>query len=100
MQCIILPTFVSDPLPGIADPTKEISFFFLIFFCKRYNTQTMFFWGNLWAYYSCVINKKKDFLKKNYILLISVVFYVRLSRFFLVPGSGSTFPEVDSDAVK
>ena len=33
--------------------------------------------------------------KKNYILIILVDFYVSLSRFFLLLGSGSTFPEVD-----
>ena len=48
---------------------------------------TRFFCCNLLAHYSCVLNKKSDFLKKNYILIILVDFYVRLSRFFLLPGS-------------
>ena len=45
--------------------------------------------------------KQKVLLKKRYdILLILVYFYVSLSHFFLLTGSGSTFPEVDPDPVK
>ena len=39
-------------------------------------------------------------LKKNYIFIILVDLYASLSRFFLVPGSRSTFPEVDPDPAK
>ena len=54
------------------------------------------------------IKQKDYFLNKNYtsgvqvkvlidwlILIILVVFYESLSLFILLPGSGSTFPEVD-----
>ena len=39
--------------------------------------------------------RKSVFFLKNYILIILVDFYVSLSRFFLLPRSGSSFPEVD-----
>ena len=39
------------------------------------------------------IKQNKWFLKINYILLIMVVF-------FLLPGSGSKFPDVDPDPAK
>ena len=45
------------------------------------------------------IKQKSDFWKKN-ILKILVDFYVNLSRFSLLPGSGSTFPEMDPDPAK
>ena len=47
--------------------------------------------------------KKKviNYKKYIYILIILVDFYASLSRyFFLEPGSGSTFPEVDPDPDK
>ena len=42
------------------------------------------------------IKQKRD-LKKKYILIILVDFYVNLSQFFLLPVSDSTLPEVDPD---
>ena len=47
---------------------------------------TKIFLGNLLAYYSCVFNKKWFLFFKNLIILVD--FYVRLSRLFLLPGSG------------
>ena len=35
--------------------------------------------------------------QKNYIFIILVDLYASLSRFFLVPGSRSTFPDADPD---
>ena len=40
--------------------------------------------------------KNCNMCKKN-ILIILVDSYASLSQFFLIPGSGSTFPEVDPD---
>ena len=58
----------------------------------------VFFCCNLWAYYSHILNKIRDFFEeKNSILIILVDFYDSLSRFCLLPGSGSTFPKVDPD---
>ena len=41
------------------------------------------------------IKQNQWILYKNYIRIILVDFYVSLSRFFLLLGSGSTFPDVD-----
>ena len=60
----------------------------------------MFFFCNLRAYYSRILNKISDFYKKNYILIILADFYVSVSRFFLLLGSGSKFPEVDPHPAK
>ena len=46
------------------------------------------------------IKQKSYFFKKCVILIILVDFYVNLSRFFLLPESGSPFPEVDPDPAK
>ena len=47
---------------------------------------TMFlFFANLYAYYSCVLNKKVISSKKNYILIILVDFYVSLTQLFCYP---------------
>ena len=45
------------------------------------------------------IKQKIDFLKKKlFSLNIHMVdLYVNLSQFLLLPGSGTTFPEVDPD---
>ena len=42
------------------------------------------------------IRSLADMIKYD-ILIILVDFYMNLSHFFLLPGSGSTFPEVDLD---
>ena len=46
------------------------------------------------------IKQKSDFVKIYDILVILTDFYVSLSRLFLLPGSGSTFPELDPDPAK
>ena len=90
----------ADPLPGIVYPTpepKKFKFFSSYFFCKWSNTlNDIFVFCNSWPYYSCVLNEKGT-LKKKYILIILVDFYVNLSQFFLLPVSDSTLPEVDPD---
>ena len=48
--------------------------------------------------YELIIKQKVSF--KNYILIIFVDFNVRLSKKKLLPGSGSTFPEVYPDQAK
>ena len=50
--------------------------------------------------YSRILNKKSDFLKKNYILVILVFVCEFIMNYFLAPGSGSTFPEADPDPAK
>ena len=68
---IMDPGLVLDPDP---DPNKFKFFFFLIFYKISY-----FFFENLIFF------------------IIFVDSFTSLSRFFLVPGSRSTFPEVDRD---
>ena len=46
------------------------------------------------------INKISDFYFKKYIFIILVDLCASLSLFFWVPGSRSTFPEVDPDLAK
>ena len=50
-------------------------FFFLILI-------TMFFFCCLWAYYSCILNKIRDFFFKKWYSYNLVDFYVSLSQFF------------------
>ena len=74
------------------DPNSN--FCFLIFSVKGVKLITIFF--KFWAYYSRILYNKW-FLYKNYILMLLVELYASLSRFFLLPGSGSTFHEVEKD---
>ena len=87
----------SGPGSGSDQNQKNSNIYFLFFSVKP--TQTTFFFVQLWTYYSCVSNKKLISFKKNYILIISVDFYASISQFFLLPGSGSTFPKVDPEHV-
>ena len=64
---------------------------FLNFFCIRYYAHNDVF---CLLYFMSLLNKKSDSFFLNTILIISV-FIPSLSRFFLLPGSGSTFPKVD-----
>ena len=51
--------------------------------------------------FMCIKQKSDFFNNKIYILVILADFYASLSWFFcLLPGSGSTCPEVDPDPTK
>ena len=69
-------------------------FFFLIFFCKRFKLITMFF---VVVILSLLFTYKQN---KWFLKLYSYNFGRFVCEFitiFLLPGSGSTFPEVDPD---
>ena len=86
---------VSDPLHCDVDPDPDPRIR-----SEGINLITLFFVISslLFTY----IKKNKWFLikKKLYILIILFDLYVSLSRFFLLPRSGSTVPEVDLDPAK
>ena len=74
--------------------------FFLsyIFSVKGIKLITMFFCCNFeLIIHVPILNKISDFFLKNYILIILVDLFV---NYFLLPRSGSTFPEVDPDPAK
>jgi len=58
-----------------------------IFFCQRYNDVFLL---KLWAYYSRILNKISDFNLGWFVCEFNTIY-------FLLPGSRSTFPEVDPD---
>ena len=50
------------------------------------------------SFMSLSFKQKSDFFLTKYVIpLILVDFHLNLSRFFMLSGSGSTFPEVDPD---
>ena len=85
----------ADPLPEIRIRTNYI--FFWIFFCKRSKTHNNVFFCNLWVYYSSILNKISDFLKKKKNILMDwlIFIWVYHDYFFAtrirfnVSGSGS-----------
>ena len=60
----------------------------------------MFFCCNFELIIRVYLTKLVISLKKNYIFIILVDLYASLSRFFLVSGSRSTFPDADPDPTK
>ena len=92
---------ITSPLKTITDPLKEIKM--VKTDPKKVSSQIFFLHVPLGTIAQLFTTKKiptSQSLKKKYILIILVDFYASLSRFFLLPGSGSTFPEVDPDPVR
>ena len=81
--------------------SKKFQFFFHLTFWVKIHTllKTMFFVASLMSLLFMCVNQW--FLWKNiWYFIILVDFYVNIKIFSLLPGTGSTFPEVNPDPAK
>ena len=70
-------------------------FFFLIFFCNRYKTHSDVFVVVILSLLFTYIKQNKWVLFKKYSYNFGRYVCELITIYFLLPGSGSTFPEVD-----